>query len=90
MAQHISIVNSDLNKLKEFQKMSESFYNKTKRGLWGISGSLKFEEELSANHKINPDDRVFVTHRTINGKREMFELHFDTRSQKLLDIFLVS
>ena len=90
MAQHISIINSDLNKLKGFQKVFESLCKKVKRGLWIISGSLKFEEVLSENHKINSADRVFITYRTVNGKREMFEFHFDTKNHKILDIFLVS
>jgi hypothetical protein len=90
MAQHISIINSDLTKLKGFQKVSESFYKKIQRGFWTITGSLKFEEISSPTHKINPADRVFMTHRIVNGKKEMFELHFDTKKQKLLDIFLVS
>lgn len=87
MAQHISILNSEL---KGFQKVSESLRKKLQRGLWAISGSLKFEELPYADHKINANDRVFVTNRVVNGKRELFELHFDTKKQKLLDIFLVS
>ncbi len=70
--------------------MSEGLCEKANRGLWAISGSLKFEEVSSEGHKINSADRVFVTYRTVNGKREMFELHFDAKKQKLLDIFLVS
>ena len=90
MAQHISIINSDLNKLKGFQKVSESFCKKLQRGLWAISGSLKFEELSHIDYKINPNDKVFITQRVISGKTELFELHFDTKKRKLLDIFLVS
>ena len=86
MAQHISIINSEI---KGFQKVSESFCKKLQRGLWAISGSLKFEELPYKTHKVNQDDRVFVTERVVNGEREMFELHYDTKKQKLLDIFLV-
>lgn len=87
MAQHISIINSEI---KGLQKVAENFCKKLQRGLWSISGSLKFEELLHLDYKINPNDRVFVTQRTVNGKRELFELHFDTKEQKLLDIFLIS
>lgn len=90
MAQHISIINSKLNNQKAFQKVHESFQKKANEGIWAIAGSLKFEEVLSNEHKINPDDRVFVTYRTVNNKKEMFELHYDTSSNKILDIFLVS
>lgn len=90
MAQHISIISSKLNNLKAFQKVSDSFRQKVNRGLWGISGSLRFEEIPYSDYKINPNDRVFVTQRVINGNREIFELHYDTRINKILDIFLVS
>lgn len=87
MAQHISIMNSDL---KSFQKVSEGFSKRAARGIWAIAGSLRFEELPHLDYKINPDDRVFVTQRVVNGNREMFELHFDTKEKRLLDIFLVS
>ena len=87
MAQHIPIKNSEL---KGFQKVYKSICKKAERGLWSISGSLKFEELPYKEHKINQNDRVFITHRVVDGNREMFELHFDTKKQKLLDIFLVS
>lgn len=86
MAQHISIINSDI---KGFQKVAESFYKKATRGIWAIAGSLKFEEILYNDFKMNPADRVFTTQRMINGNREVFELHYDTNTQRLLDVFLV-
>ncbi len=86
MAQHIPIKNSEL---KGFQKVYESLCKKVERGLWAVSGSLKFEELPYKEHKINKNDRVFVTERVVNGKKEMFELHYDAKVQKLLDIFLV-
>ena len=87
MAQHISIKNSEL---KGLQKVYKSICKKVERGLWMVSGSLKFEELPYKEHKINQNDRVFVTHRVANGNREMFELHYDAKVQKLLDVFLVS
>jgi len=86
MAQHISIKNS---KLKGFQKVYRSICKKANQGLWAISGSLQFEELPYMDYKINPTDRVFVTRRVVNGEREIFELHYDINTQKLLDIFLV-
>lgn len=87
MAQHISITNSNL---KGFQKVFESLSKKATQGIVAIAGSLRFEELSHLDYKINLDDRVFVTQRVVNGNREMFELHFDTKERKLLDIFLVS
>ena len=76
--------------MKGLQKVAESLCAKVSQGIWVIAGSLRFEELPYKEHKINPHDRVFITERTVNGKREMFELHYDTKKQKLLDIFLVS
>lgn len=86
MAQHISIINSEI---KGFQKVVENLCKKLQRGLWAISGSLKFEEIHHDDFKINSADRVFTTQQVANGNREIFELHYDTKNQKLLDIFLV-
>jgi len=87
MAQHISIMNSQM---KGLQKVAENLCRKVERGIWAVSGSLKFEELPYQEHKINLNDRVFITERSVNGKKELFELHYDTKLQKLLDIFLVS
>ena len=87
MAQHISITNSNL---KGFRKVFESLSKKATRGIWTIAGSLLFEELRHLDYKLNLHDRVFVTQRTVNGRRELFELHFDAKEKKLLDIFLVS
>ena len=89
MAQHISIIDSKLSSLKAFQKVRGRFQKIANRGCWAIAGSLKFEELPHTDYKINSNDRVFVTQRTVNGNKEIFELHFDTKEQKLLDIFLV-
>ena len=87
MAQHISILSSPL---KGFQKVSESLNKLATKGVWAVAGSLRFEELRHLDYKMNLNDRVFVTQRVVNGKRELFELHFDTKAKKLLDIFLVS
>lgn len=75
--------------MKGLEKIVESLCTKVERGIWGISGSLKFEELPYQEYKINPNDRVFTTERTVNGKKELFELHYDTKAEKVLDIFLV-
>jgi len=87
MAQHISISNS---KLKGFKKISENLCKRATKGIWAIAGSLRFQELPHRDYKINLDDRVLVTQRVVNGRTEVFELHFDTKKQKLLEIFLVS
>ena len=78
------------SQMKGLQKVAENFCRKVERGIWAVSGSLKFEELPYQEHKINLNDRVFITERSVNGKKELFELHYDTKLQKLLDIFLVS
>ena len=70
--------------------MYESLSKKATRGIWAVAGSLRFQELPHLDYKMNSDDRVFVTQRVVKGYREIFELHFDTKKQKLLDIFLVS
>ena len=87
MAQHISISNSTS---RGFKKVSENFSKRAAKGIWAIAGSLRFKELPHRDYKINLDDRVFVTQRVVNGRTEVFELHFDTKKQKLLEIFLVS
>ena len=86
MAQHISIINS---KRKSLQKIAKSFLEKTSVGITTISGSLKFLELPYKEYKITSHDRVFVTERNVNGKKEKFELHYDTKAEKILDVFLV-
>lgn len=90
MAQHYSIINSGLKNYKSYKKLYDSFLKKTENGLFRITSSLKFEEILSKGHKFNANDRVFITYRTINNRKEMFELHYDTSQNKIIDIFLVS
>ena len=86
MAQHISIINSEQ---KGFQKIAESLLEKTSRGIEAIFASLKFEELPYREHKMTSHDRVFVTERNVNGQKEKFELHYDIKAEKMLDVFLV-
>ena len=86
MAQHISIINSEQ---KGLQKIAKGLIEKTSRGIGVIAGALKFEELPYQEYKMNSHDRVFVTERNVNGQKEKFELHFDTKTEKMLDVFLV-
>ena len=86
MAQHISIINPEQ---KGLQKIAKSLLKRTSKGIWTIAGSLKFEELPYKEAKMNPHDRVFVTERNVNGQKEKFELHYDTKAEKILDVFLV-
>ena len=63
------------------KKIAKSLLRKTSKGIEAISRSLKFEELLYKEHKINSHNRVFVNERNVNGKKEKFE--------KMLDVFLV-
>ena len=86
MAQHISIINSEQ---KGLQKIAKNFLEKTSKGIEAIAGLLKFEELPYQEHKMNRHDRVFVTERNVNRQKETFELHYDTKAEKMLDVFLV-
>ena len=90
MAQHISLLHSKITEIKGFQKAKISLCKKAELGICAIAGSLKFEEIKCQEHKINPNDRIFVTHRVVNKNTERFELHYDTKEKKLIDIFFVS
>ncbi len=86
MAQHISIIHSEQ---KGLQKIAKSLLEKTSRGIWVIAGALKFEELPYQEYKMNSHDRVFVTERNVNGQKQKFELHYDTKAEKILNVFLV-
>lgn len=87
MAQHTPIHSL---KQKGFQKVENSIRKKFANGIWSVTGSLKFEEILHKEFKVTSHDRVFVTHRVVNNYREMFEIHYDTKEEKILEIFFVS
>ena len=38
---------------------------------------------------MNSHDRVFVTERNVNRQKERFDLYYDTKAKKMIDIFLV-
>ncbi|MFW6008146.1 MAG: hypothetical protein ACOCP8_02670 [archaeon] len=41
------------------------------------------------NYQIDDNDEVFITSRKINNGRENFEIHYDTKKQKITVIYLV-
>lgn len=88
MAQHYSLIHTSSPIGKPYQKILDSIKNRLKRGIVGISGSLKFEE-LPKQCRVHPDERVFITERRINGQPEIFEIHYDVKEKQIIDVFLV-
>ena len=84
MAQHYSIKewNSYLN-------VYESICKRFAKVITGIKTSMKFEENTYQESKINSDDKVFNTWRKIKGENEVFEVHYDAKEKKIIDVFLV-
>jgi hypothetical protein len=84
MAQHISIIEN-----KEYSKIIESIYKRFSTGTIGLKTSMKYHELSEEDYKINKNDRVFLNYRKMKGVIEVFEIHFDTKQNKILKIFLV-
>ena len=87
MAQHI-LINSTTNKnmKKVFISISKKFNN---FGVSKIKSSLKYQEIYDDIFKISKNDNVFKTWRTVNGTREIFEVHFDSIQKKVIQIYFV-
>ncbi len=88
MAQHHSLLHAKPPLSKTYQRVLDSIKNQLRRGITGVSGSLKFEE-LPECYRLTTDDRVFITERSVNGRREIFELHYDTKKEEIIDVFFV-
>lgn len=86
MAQHIPIKNSTN---KNMQKIFESIQGRFEKGLSSIRSSLKFQEIHEEDFKESENDHVFATWRTINGNREIFEIHFDSQKQIITNLYFV-
>lgn len=84
MAQHISIVDT-----KEYFKIVDSIYKKFSKGTVGLKTSMKYQELLDEDYKMNKNDRVFLNYRKLKGATEIFEIHFNIEQNKILEIFLV-
>ncbi len=86
MAQHISIQNI---KTKAMQGIYKNICQQFDKGISKMNSSLKYQELKNKNFKENENDRVFNTWRTVNGKRETFEIHFDSSKNKIINVYLV-
>lgn len=83
MAQHISIIENNL-----LPKVKESIQNRFAKQNIGL-GSFRYEELKSNDYKLFPNCRVFLNKRKIGKQEGLFEIHFNTEEQKVIDIFLV-
>lgn len=87
MAQHIPINNTtNKNMKKVFISISKQFND---FGVSKIKSSLKYQEIYNDIFKISKNDNVFKAWRTINGTREIFEVHFDSIQKKVIQIYFV-
>ncbi len=86
MAQHILL---EEIKLKSFQNIYKSICKNFQHPHFSPFSSLKYEEIRDERYKEFENDRVFVTNRSVNGKREIFEVHFDDQKGELNNIYLV-
>ncbi len=86
MAQHIPL---EKIKLKGFQNIYKSICKNFQHPHFSPFSSLKYEEIRDERYKEFENDRVFVTNRSVNGKREIFEVHFDIQANKFGNVYLV-
>jgi len=83
MAQHISIIQN-----KIYPDVQESIIKRFSKKNIGL-GSFRYKELQSSDYKLKPTDRVFLNERKLKGKEEVFEIHFNTEQNQILDIYLV-
>lgn len=86
MAQHIPIQN---HPAKKYQAVYQSIRKKFEKGIVSVRTSSKFQEIEDEDFKESPDEMIFVTYRTIQGESEAFEIHFDTKTKQITQIYLV-
>lgn len=87
MAQHIPIDNTlNKNMKKIYRSISKQFNN---FDVSKIKSSLKYQEIYDKEFKNFKNDNVFKTWRTVNGIREIFEVHFDSIQKKVIQIYFV-
>jgi len=84
MAQHITIIGE-----KKYLKIVDSIYKRFSKGTIGLKTSMKYQELLDNDYKINKYDRVFLKYRTSKGLVDVFEIHFDANQNEIIEIFLV-
>lgn len=83
MAQHVSLLSNNL-----YPDVKEKILKRFSKKNIGLA-SLKYEELKDNSYKILETDRVFLNSRKINGKQEIFEIHFDTKKKELIEIFWI-
>ncbi len=87
MAQHISIEKTGNEKLqKKYLSILKQFNNQK---IEKICGSLKCQKIFDDRFKESKNDKVFHTWRTVNNEKECFEIHFDSKDNKVTQIYLV-
>ena len=83
MAQHISLFKNDI-----YSNIKESIIKRFSKRNIGL-GSLRYIELKDIDYKITPNDKVFINKRMINKEEEIFEVHFDIKERKIIEIFWV-
>jgi len=86
MAQHIPIKNSDK---KELQEIYKNICKNFEKGLPAIQSSLRFQEIEDENFKESENDKIFQTWKNLENEKEIFEIHFDSRKNKITNVYLV-
>lgn len=84
MTIHVSLLENNI-----FPKISSSIQKRFSKGLMGIKTSMKYQELQDKDYKINEKDRVFLNHRKRGNIYEVFEIHYDTGRNKIINIFWV-
>jgi hypothetical protein len=86
MAQHFLIQNIKTKKMQNvYKRISRQF----QKGIICVISSLIYQELEDKNFKEDQNDRVFNTWRTVNGEREIFEIHYGLSENKITNIYLV-
>jgi hypothetical protein len=85
MAQHISILNSNL---KKHQSIVKVIKNQFAKGLNMIKYAIRYDR-LDDDYRFDDYDIVYKYQKLIDSEIEIFEIHFDKINNKIIDIFLV-
>lgn len=86
MAQHIDIFKSNN---KQHQSIVRALQDRFTKGVDSIRSSVKFVEIEDSVYKLHANDLVFETFRTLNSEKESLEIHFDTTTASITEIFIV-
>ena len=93
MAAHLSIISNDFPfddyEMKTFKKHIMAIKKHAQKGLVHLKGSFLFNTLEHEDYKLNENDVVFTHTRKIGKEFELFEVHFDKKENKLIDLFWV-